>query len=137
MTSARRPGNGDDLSVDSNAPPSERGAGGGVFYTSGRWSVKLGHEEAFARAFAESGVNDVDPPIRGLLQRPRLLRDLGQPRSYLSYAVWESRDAIEEFRSRTDFPAMIARMKEHLDDMQISTLELVLGQGLTDIGLDS
>ena len=31
---------------------------------------------------------------------------------------------------------MIARIKEHLDDMQISTLELVLGQGLTENLLD-
>ena len=135
MTSPRRPG--DDPTMDSTASPLERLTGGGVFYTSGRWLVKPGHEEAFARAFAESGVHDVDPPIRGLLQRPRLLRDLGHPRSYLSYAVWESREAIDEFRARPDFPAMIARMKEHLDDMQISTLELVLGQGLTEVGLDS
>ena len=49
-----------------------------------------------------------------------------------SYAVRESREAIDEFRSRPDFPAMIARMKEHLDDMQISTLELVLCDGLAD-----
>jgi hypothetical protein len=115
---SRRPGDGDDLPADPNAPPPERGGVGGAFCTSGRWSVKQGHEEAFARAFAESGVNDVDPPIHVLLQRPRPLRDLSQPRSYL-----------------------IARMKEHLDDMQISTLELVLGPGpglgLTEIGLDS
>lgn len=122
--------------MESNAPP-ERGAIGGVFYTSGRWSVKQGYEEVFARAFAESGVNDVDSPMRGLLQRPRLLRELGQHLSYLSYAVWESREAIEEFRARPDFQAMITRMKEHLDDMQISTLELVLGQRLTEMGLDS
>ena len=134
MTIPRPPG--DNLPLDSNVPPLDRPAVGG-FYTSGRWSVKQGHEEAFARAFAESGVNDVDPPIRGLLQRPRLLRDLSQPRSYLSYAVWESREAIDEFRARPDFPAMIARMKQHLDDMQISTLELVLGQGLTEMGPDS
>ena len=31
---------------------------------------------------------------------------------------------------------MIARIKEHLDDMQISTLELVMGQGLTENLLD-
>lgn len=51
--------------------------------------------------------------------------------------MWESREAIYEFKARPDFSAMIARMKEHLDDMQISTLELVLGQELTGMGLDS
>jgi quinol monooxygenase YgiN len=126
----------DDLPADSDVPALGSRAVVGIFYTSGRWLVKPGHDEAFAQAFAESGVKDVDPPIRGLLQRPRLLRDLSQPGSYLSYAVWESREAIEEFRSRPDFPAMIARIKEHLDDMQISTLELVLGQGLTENLLD-
>ncbi|WP_454698320.1 antibiotic biosynthesis monooxygenase family protein [Arthrobacter humicola] len=131
------PPTSDDLPLDSDMPTPGHSVVAGIFYTSGRWSVKPDHEEAFARAFAESGVKDVDPPIRGLLQRPRLLRDLNQPRSYLSYAVWESREAIEEFRSRPDFQAMIARMKEHLDDMQISTLELVRGQELTTIGLDS
>lgn len=131
------PSSGGDLPVHSEVPAPGSRAVAGLFYTSGRWSVKPGHDEAFARAFAESGVKDMDPPIRGLLQRPRLLRDLSEPRSYLSYAVWESREAIEEFRSRPDFPAMIARMKVHLDDMQISTLELVLGQELTDMWLDS
>jgi heme-degrading monooxygenase HmoA len=128
---------GDDLPLPPDSPPFNGGAAEGLFYTSGRWSVTPGHEEAFARAFAQSGVHDVDPPIRGLLQRPRLLRDLSQPGSYLSYAVWESREAIDEFRTRPDFPSMIARMKEHLDDMQISTLELVLGDGLTATVPDS
>lgn len=98
------------------------------YYTSSRWTVKPGHEQAFAEAFAASG--DVSPPLRGLVERPRLLRDLGHPGSYLSYAVWESREAIDEFRSRPDFTAVIARLKEHLDDMQISTLELVIGEDM-------
>jgi heme-degrading monooxygenase HmoA len=97
------------------------------FYTSGRWKVKQGHDDAFLVAFAMSGVDDVDPPIRGLVERPRLLQDLQDPHLYLSYAVWESREAIDEFRSRPDFAAMIERMREHLDDMQISTLTLVVG----------
>ncbi len=37
-------------------------------------------------AFAASGVGDVDPPIRGLVQRPHLLRNLDDPRPLLSYA---------------------------------------------------
>ena len=97
------------------------------YYTSGRWTVKEGHEQAFRVAFEASGVNDVDPPIRGLVERPRLLQDLSDRHLFLSYAVWDSREAIDEFRSRPDFPEMIARMREHLDDMQISTLVLVAG----------
>jgi heme-degrading monooxygenase HmoA len=97
------------------------------YYTSGRWTVKEGHEQAFRVAFEASGVDDVDPPIRGLVERPRLLQDLSDRHLFLSYAVWDSREAIHQFRSRPDFPEMIARMREHLDDMQISTLVLVVG----------
>jgi heme-degrading monooxygenase HmoA len=104
------------------------------FYTSGRWKVKEGHGDAFLVAFAASGVDDVDPPIRGLVERPRLLQDLQDPHLYLSYAVWDSREAIDEFRSRPDFAAMIDRMREHLDDMQISTLTLVVGGQIDKVG---
>jgi heme-degrading monooxygenase HmoA len=104
------------------------------FYTSGRWKVKEGHGNAFLVAFAASGVDDIDPPIRGLVERPRLLQDLNDPHLYLSYAVWDSREAIDAFRSRPDFAVMIERMREHLDDMQISTLTLVVGGQIDEAG---
>jgi heme-degrading monooxygenase HmoA len=97
------------------------------YYTSGDWRVKDGHEAAFRVAFAASGVDDIDPPIDGLAVRPRLLRDLTDPQRFLSFAIWDSREAIEKFRSRPDFKAMIDAMRPHLDDMHISTLEYVLG----------
>jgi quinol monooxygenase YgiN len=63
-----------------------------------------------------------------------LLQDLTDPHLYLSYAVWDSREAIDEFRSRPDFAAMIERMRGHLDDMQISTLRLVVGGQTDEVG---
>lgn len=38
-----------------------------IFFTSGDWLAKEGHEQQFIAAFRRSGVEDVDPPIRGLL----------------------------------------------------------------------
>jgi heme-degrading monooxygenase HmoA len=97
----------------------------GKFFSAGEWTVKQGHdEEAFVAAWL--GSVDVDPPIGGLVARPRLLRDLNRPGRFLSFAEWESHEAIKEFRSRPDFPTMIGRIREHAD-FEIFTLEHVAG----------
>ena len=76
--------------------------------------VKEGHaDRAFITAWR--GSVDMDPPIQGLKVRPRLLKDLNRPGHYLSFAEWDSREAIEAFRSRPDFPSAIARIREHAD----------------------
>ena len=92
-----------------------------VHFTSGDWVVKEGHEDAFLRAFKASGTEDMDPPLRGLLRRPQLFENLKSPGHYRSYAEWESEEAVDEFRSRPDFGAMIAAMEEHLEEFSIFT----------------
>lgn len=91
------------------------------YFSAGDWTVKEGHDD---RAFVEAWLAsvDMDPPIEGLKVRPRLLKDLDRPGHYLSFAEWESREAIDAFRSRSDFPGVIGRIKEHADFM-IYTLE--------------
>jgi len=58
---------------------------------------------------------DLDPPIDGLRARPRLLRDMTPPGSFRSFAEWESREAIERFRTRPDFAGAMAAIREHAD----------------------
>lgn len=91
------------------------------YFSAGDWTVKEGHDD---RAFVEAWLAsvDMDPPIEGLKVRPRLLEDLDRPGHYLSFAEWESREAIDAFRSRSDFPAVIGRIKEHAD-FKIYTLQ--------------
>lgn len=91
------------------------------YFSAGDWMVKEGRD---ARSFIQAwlGSVEMDPPIDGLRVRPRLLKDLNRPGHYLSFAEWESREAIEAFRARPDFPSAIARIREHAD-FTIYTLE--------------
>ncbi len=59
---------------------------------------------------------------------PGCCGNLVDPSRFLSYASRDSRESIEKFRARPDFGPMIEGMRRHLDDMQISTLALVLGE---------
>ncbi|HEU5315528.1 MAG TPA: antibiotic biosynthesis monooxygenase, partial [Chloroflexota bacterium] len=70
------------------------------------------------------GSVDMDPPIDGLRVRPRLLRDLSRPGHFLSFAEWESREAIERFRTRPDFARVIGAIREHAE-FTIYTLQEV------------
>ena len=71
-------------------------------YTSGRWVVKPGEENAFVAdwmAFVTwaSGVSG-----SGTF---RLVRDLDNPRSYLSFAPWESFEAQQAWRRGIPAPS--------------------------------
>jgi len=93
------------------------------YFSAGEWTVRDGHDdEAFIEAWL--GSVDMDPPIEGLKVRPRLLKDLNRPGHYLSFAEWESLEAIDGFRSRPDFPVAIGRIREHAE-LTIYTLEPV------------
>lgn len=97
-----------------------------TYYTSGEWIAKPGAETEFMAAFRRSGVDDLDPPLEGVVQRPILLRDLRTPGRFVSFAEWESLQAIEAFRSRPDWNAMVGAMREHLVSSNIFTLERVV-----------
>ncbi len=91
------------------------------YFSAGDWTVKAGHEDsAFIQAWL--GSVEMEPPILGLKVRPRLLKDLNRSGHYRSFAEWESREAIEAFRARPDFPVAMARIREHAD-FTIYTLE--------------
>jgi hypothetical protein len=80
----------------------------GRFFTSGEWTVKEGHNEHdFIEAWL--GTANPDPPVEGVQRGPILLRDLDRPGRFLSFAEFETREPIDAFRSRPDFPQMIGR----------------------------
>ena len=94
-----------------------------VFFTSGEWFVKPGHEEQFFAAWTAAK----EPrPLQGVRTAPRLLRDLRTAGRYVSFAEFESLEAIEAFRSRPDFDELIGAMRDHLNDLKISTFEQVI-----------
>jgi len=95
-----------------------------VFVTSGEWIVKPGQDEAFIAAW--TAAREPDPPLRGVVTPPRLLHDLRTPGRYVSFAEFDSLEAIEEFRSRPDFGALMGAIREHLETMQVFTFEQVV-----------
>jgi len=84
------------------------------FFSAGDWTIREGHLE---RDFVQAWLASVDmyPPINGLRVRPRLLRDLDRPGHFLSFAEWESREAIDGFRTRPDFASVIGAIREHAE----------------------
>lgn len=83
-------------------------------FSAGDWTLKEGHAEGdFLQAWLSSV--DMDPPIEGLRVRARSRRSLARPGHFLSFAEWESREAIERFRVRPDFAQVIGAIRKHAD----------------------
>ena len=91
-------------------------------YTSGVWIVKPGEEEAFVRAWTEFVAWAGEMPGSGTF---RLIKDLEQPNSYLSFASWESFEAQQAWKDQPEFRERIMRVRSHCEDFQPSTYELV------------
>jgi heme-degrading monooxygenase HmoA len=55
----------------------------------------------------------------------RLVRDLSDPRHYLSFAPWESAAAMQEWKSNPEFGQRMAAVQEHVSEFNPSEFELV------------
>ena len=55
----------------------------------------------------------------------RLVRDLDQPQRYMSLAPWDTFEAQEAWNSLPAFPERIGRVRQHCENFEPSTLELV------------
>jgi heme-degrading monooxygenase HmoA len=90
-------------------------------YTVGIWTVKAGREEEFVaawRAMGEATLADF-PAAHG-----RLLRDLDNPRRFVSFGPWESLETVEAWRASAPFQEGVARIRELLDAFEPGTYEL-------------
>jgi heme-degrading monooxygenase HmoA len=95
-------------------------------YTSGVWIVKDGEEEDFVREWADFVGWANDFAGSGTF---RLVRDLDQPRRYMSFAPWDSFDAQETWKEQPEFRERLLRVRRHCEDFRPSTLELVTQVG--------
>lgn len=91
-------------------------------YTSGCWVVKEGEEDAFVEEWKAFVAWASAMPGSGTF---RLVRDLDDPRKYLSFAPWESFDAQNDWKELPEFRERLMRVRSHCEDFQPSTLELV------------
>ena len=91
-------------------------------YTSGTWLVKDGEDEAFVQAWTAFVEWASEMPGSGVF---RLVRDLDQPQRYMSFAPWESFDAQRAWKEEPEFRERIMRVRQHCEDFQPSTHQLV------------
>lgn len=92
-----------------------------VPYTSGRFSVKPGEEEAFISAVeAVSDWTMVNfPSVREIT----LLRDSSRKGSFFTLFHWEDEDSIEAWRADPEFGAHMTQISEHCDAVEVFTLQ--------------
>lgn len=91
-------------------------------YSSGVWTIKEGEGEAFVDAWTEFARWLNTMPGAGTA---RLTRDLGEPQRYLSFAPWESADAMQAWKSDPGFRERMAAVREHVVEFNPSEYELV------------
>src|SRR5215217_886366 len=93
-------------------------------YTSGVWKVKPGREEDFVTRWRDlaAWASTEFPGAR----RPTLLRDMDEPRRFVSYGACEDMEQIEAFRGHAEFGRHVARIREALEDFSPFTYEAVV-----------
>jgi heme-degrading monooxygenase HmoA len=91
-------------------------------YSSGTWTAKEGEGEAFVEAWTEFARWLSTMPGAGTA---RLTRDLSEPRRYLSFAPWESAEAMHAWKSAPEFRERMAAVREHVTEFTPSEFELV------------
>jgi len=91
-------------------------------YSSGRWVVKSGEEDAFVREWTSFVTWSSSMAGAGTF---RLTRDTDRPSNYLSFAPWESSDALDAWRSSPEFRERLGRVRSHCEDFEPSSYELV------------
>jgi heme-degrading monooxygenase HmoA len=91
-------------------------------YTSGVWVVKPGEEDDFVTAWKEFVALGAEMRGSGTF---RLLRDTEQPGRFMSFAPWESFDAVQAWTQHPEFAERMGRASTHCADFKSTTYELI------------
>jgi len=96
-------------------------------YTLGNWVAKPGREEEFVAAWQE--LADWTRGEIGENSSAKLLRDVTDPRRFVSFGPWESLEAIDAWRALPGFKEGVSRIRELLESFEPVTLEVVAEVG--------
>lgn len=91
-------------------------------FSSGVWKPKVGEEEEFVRAWTEFARWVSDQPGAGPV---RLTRDLEESERYVSFAPWESLEAMQDWKDSPEFRQHMEPVQEHVAEFSPTELELV------------
>jgi heme-degrading monooxygenase HmoA len=91
-------------------------------YTHTSWVVKEGRERDFVERWREWA----DWTRRqGLASQAMLLRDVDDPRRFVSFGPWESIQAVSSWRAQAGYHERVAKLREVVDHFEPRTLEIV------------
>lgn len=91
-------------------------------YTTGVWTPNAGEEDAFVAAWAEFARWASEMPGAGTV---RLTRDLRDPGRFVSFAAWESIEAVRAWKSSPEFKERMSRVQQYVDQFAPTELEVV------------
>jgi heme-degrading monooxygenase HmoA len=91
-------------------------------YSSGSWKAKEGEEEQFVAAWSEFARWLSTMPGAGTA---RLTQDLSEPGRYVSFADWESAEAMHAWKSDPAFREHLGAVQAHVAEFQPNEWELV------------
>ena len=92
-------------------------------YSHGTWTVKDGEGDEFVEAWRTFADWLSEQPGSGTA---RLTRDLENPNKYLSFAPWESLDAIQAWKGSDEFRERMGKVQAHVAEFQPQEMELVV-----------
>ena len=92
-------------------------------YTTGSWKPFPGREDAFLEAWAEFMTWATSLPGAGAAVLGRDERDPGR---FVSFAAWESIDAVRGWKDSPEFKPLMGRVQEHIDTFAPTELDVVL-----------
>src|SRR5690348_640142 len=95
----------------------------GEVYSSGAWTAKEGEGDAFVEAWTKFAGWLGTMPGAGTA---RLTRDLSEPRRYLSFAPWESAEAMRAWKSSPEFRERMGKVQAHVAEFHPGEMELVV-----------
>lgn len=93
-------------------------------YTTGSWKPYPGQEEPFLEAWGEfmrwaSGLPGAGEAV--------LARDVRDPARFVSFAEWESMEAVRGWKSSPEFKERMGRVQQYVDEFAPTELEVVVG----------
>ena len=91
-------------------------------YTTGRWHVAAGKQDAFVDAWAEFAAWASSFAGAGTL---RLARDLRDSEAFVSFGGWQTIEAVRAWKSAPEFRERLAQVLQHADGFEPSELELL------------
>jgi quinol monooxygenase YgiN len=92
-----------------------------VPYTSGRFSVKLGEEDAFISAV--EAVADWTMVNFPTVREITLLRDSSRKGGFFTLFRWDDEESIDAWRADPEFGAYMTQISGHCESVEVFTLQ--------------